>query len=127
MSGKPGMKSDLLTELPARYSEDFLAGMDGRIKLVRELKARLLQLQADLGGDAMLSYAKRSLCRRAIFIEGKLEDFEAQLAQGKDAELGTYIQMTNSLIGLFKTLGLERKARTLSLKDYIAEHSEDQQ
>ena len=29
MSGKPGMKSALLDELPARYSEHFLPGMDG--------------------------------------------------------------------------------------------------
>jgi len=119
MSGKPGMKSALLDELPARYSEDFLAGMDGRVKLVKELRARLRQLQADLGGEAMLSYAKQSLCKRAIFIEARIEDFEARLAQGSDAELGSYIQMTNSLLGLLKTLGLERKAKELNLQDYI--------
>ena len=120
MSGKPGMKSTLLDELPARYSGNFLAGMDGRVKLVKELRSRLKQLQVDMGGESALSYAKQSLTKRAIFIEAKLEDFEMQLAQGNDVKLGVYIQMTNSLIGLFKTLGLNRKAKELNLKDYIS-------
>ena len=119
MPGKAGMKSDLPRELPERYSEDFLSGMDGRVRLVKELRARLRQLQADMGGESTLSYARQSLSKRAIFIEAQLEDFEMQLAQGNDVELGSYIQMTNSLIGLFKTLGLERKAKDISLRDYI--------
>ena len=120
MSGKAGMKSDLPTDIPARYSPDFLTGMDGRVRLVKELKARLRQLHADLGGVSTLSYAKQSLCKRAIFIESRIDDFEAKLAQGNEAELGSYIQMTNSLLGLLKTLGLQRKAKELNLQDYIS-------
>lgn len=119
MSGKLGQKSVKPTETPSRYSEDFLALMDRRSKVARLLKQRLNELQNDLGGEDNLSYAKRSLIRRAIFIEAQLEKEEAEMAQGNEVNLGSYFQATNSLLGLFKTLGLDRQVKELDLQNYL--------
>ena len=119
MAGKLGQKSTLLTEVPESYQEDFLAGMDRRSRVARVLRQRLVELQTDLGGADSISYARRSLCKRAVHIEAVIEAKEEALARGDEVDLGPYVQAVNSLIGLYKTLGLERCARDVSLGEYL--------
>ncbi len=119
MAGKPGQKATKPDWVPAAYREDFLAGLDGRTQVARELKARLIALQDDLGGEANLSYQQRSLAKRAIYLEARAESLEAAMASGQDIELGQYIMAINAMVGLFRTLGLARHRREVSLNDYL--------
>ncbi len=123
MSGKPGQKSDKPVSLPDRFSEQFLEGMDGRSRIAKELRSRLDDLMQDLGGELSLSYQRRSLAKRAVFLEATIEGREAALARGDDVDLGPLIQGVNSLIGLYRVLGLNRRSREVSLNEYLEKNS----
>lgn len=114
-------------EIPDQYSPDWLEKMDGRTNVARIVRHRLGALESDLGGRDALSYQQRSLCKRAIWTEAVIEQHETSLARGEDVDIGRLTQATNSLIGLFKTLGLERRSRDVpDLRDYLREREADQ-
>jgi hypothetical protein len=78
-------------------------------------------LQTDLGGRDQLSYQQRSLTKRAIWMEAIIEQQEIALSKGEEVDQGKLTQAVNSLIGLLKTLGLERRAKDVpSLAEYLA-------
>jgi hypothetical protein len=97
--------------VPAKYSTGFLENLDGRLGVARDLRQRFEALTADLGGSDSLSYAQRSLCERALFLEFWLARQEATLANGGKFEVSAWVQATNSLQGIFAKLGLKRVAR----------------
>ena len=106
--------------VPAKYSNGFLDNLDGRLGIARELRQRFAELTGDLGGSANLSYAQRSLCERALFLEFWLARQEATLANGGKFEVGPWVQATNSLQGIFAKLGLKRVAKDVPhLEDWI--------
>jgi hypothetical protein len=120
MSGKPGQQTTKGTEVADKYDGDFVEALDGRYRTARTLRQRLSQLTADLGGLAELSYQERSLCRRAIHLERHIEKKELSLAHGGTIDENTYLTSVNVLSGLFTKIGLKRRARTLTLNDYLA-------
>lgn len=105
--------------IPTDYSSDWLEKLDGRTRLAQACRSRYAALTDDLGGHDALSYQRRSLARRAVWLEAVIETQEAALARGEDVDQGRMTQALNSLVGLFKVLGLDRKARDVSLADYI--------
>ena len=120
MDQRNGTDTAKTSELPERYSEDWLAKLDGRTAIARVIRDRLEDLQTDLGGRDQLSYQQRSLAKRAIWMEAVIEQQEIALSRGEPVDQGKLTQAVNSLIGLLKTLGLERKARDIpSLRDYM--------
>jgi hypothetical protein len=46
--------------LPAQYGPNFVAMLDGRSRLAREVRNRLHTLMSDLGGEDSLSHQQRS-------------------------------------------------------------------
>jgi hypothetical protein len=124
MAGKPGQRGTNPDWVPAPYREDFLATLDGRTVVARELKARLTALHNDLGGEPNLSYQQRSLAKRAIYLEARAESMEAAMASGKDVELGQYIMSINAMVGLFRTLGLARQRTSVTLNSYLQDQAD---
>jgi hypothetical protein len=107
-----GVSTKLTATLPERYSADWLERIDKRTKIWRALLPRMRQLEEDAGGAENLTHAKRSLCRRAAFLELLCEAEEMRFTSGLAADVGAYTQAFNSMQGAYKTLGcLERKAR----------------
>ncbi|GAA0581432.1 hypothetical protein GCM10008997_32910 [Halomonas salifodinae] len=107
--------------LPNDYSHDWLERLDGRTRLAQAVRQRYSALTTDLGGHENLSYQRRSLARRALWQEAVIEQMEAALARGEDVDLGRMTQAVNSLQGLLKTLGLDRKAKDIpDLQTYLA-------
>ena len=105
--------------LPADFSPRFLDHMDGRTVAARELRRRLDEVHQDLGGADSLSYSVRSLVRRAIWLESWLESQEALAAEGHDIDVGKQTSALNTLLGIWKSLGLERRAKDVpSLRQY---------
>jgi len=103
-----------------KFANGWLDGLDGRLGLARELRQRFKTLTNDLGGSDSLSYAQRSLCERALWLEYWLATQEKDLANGGEFDVGKWVQAANSLQGIFYKLGLERKAKDVpSLQDWI--------
>src|SRR5215472_2092246 len=120
MAGKLGQKSEKPSEVSKRYRENFLDAMDGRAEVTRTLHERLSALIADLGGLDNLSYQERSLCKRIIHLERLIEKDELTLAHNGPIDRYAHFAALNSLSSLFGKLGLKRRARNISLKDYLS-------
>ena len=111
-----------LAEIPPKFAPGYLDRLDGRTAIAVEMRARWAAMTADLGGEASLSYAQRSLCERALWIEFWIAQQERDLAEGRadSFDAGRWTQATNSLLGLYRTLGIERRQKDVtSLADYI--------
>lgn len=116
-----GVSTKLLAELPDDYSADWLERIDKRTKLWRAILPRIQRLEDDAGGAENLTHAKRSICRRAAFLELLCETQELKFTAGEPVDVGAYTQAFNSMQGAYKAAGcLERKARTISsLRDHL--------
>ena len=108
------MEAQNITDSPkeqpvsAKFANGWLDGLDGRLGLARELRQRFETLTNDLGGSDSLSYAQRSLCERALWLEYWLATQEKNLAAGGEFDVGKWSQACNSLQGIFAKLGLKR-------------------
>jgi len=114
-------RSPKLAAIPDTFTAGYLGQLDGRKAIAVEMRARWDALTADLGGVERLSYSQRSLVERALWLEHWVAMQERILANGGDADTGRMTQATNSLLGLYRTLGLERRSRdvTPDLATYI--------
>jgi hypothetical protein len=91
------------------YKPDWLASLDKRTTVANDLRQRHKDLCDDLGGIESLSYQKRSLVDRIIFLEFHLQDEERKLANGEDFNCGSWIQGANSLSGILAKIGIEKQ------------------
>lgn len=120
-----GVSTKLLTTLPAEYSADWLERLDKRTKLWRAVLPRIQKLEDDAGGAENLTHAKRSLCRRAAFLELLCETQELRFTAGEPADVGAYTQAFNSMQGAYKTLDcLERRPRQVRTLREVRERLE---
>lgn len=116
-------KPQKLSSLPDRFTAGYLGQLDGRTALAQDMFARWQQITDDLGGEGCLSYAQRSLVERALWLEHFLAQQERALAEGRgdDFDAGRWTQGANALLGLYRTLGIERRAKDVTdLTSYIA-------
>lgn len=114
-------RSAKIDAIPDKFATGYLDQLDGRTAIAAEMRSRWLELTGDLGGADRLSYAQRSLVERALWIEHWIALQERVLAAGGDADVGRMTQAGNSLLGLYRTLGIERRQKDVtSLASYIA-------
>lgn len=108
---------------PKRFETNFLQKLDSRTRSWKILNASFTEVCADLGGQEGLSHIQQTLCERYVFLEFFLKTMEARIAaQPKNSAklISRWIQALNSLLGLSKTLGLERRTRQIeNLQSYI--------
>lgn len=105
--------------IPEKFVPRFWEQQDNRTYIVREIRRRVAELEHDCGAE---SYAQKSLCQRAVFLEMKLETLEIQHAHGTEIEEGVYTQAVNCLSGIYAKLGIKKQvAKTKGLKAYVAE------
>lgn len=120
-----GVSTKLLTQLPAEYSADWLERIDRRTKIWRAILPRIQQLQEDAGGVENLTHAKRSLCRRAAFLELLCETQELKFTAGEPADVGAYTQAFNSMLGAYRVLGLERRSKPVETLHSLMSQPDD--
>jgi len=107
-------------DIPATFESGWLGQLDGRMNLAKNLRDRYSELCSDLGGQAQLSYAQRSLVERALWLEYWLSTQEQQLAKGGEFDSARWTQGCNALLGVLKNLGLERRQRDVpDLQTYL--------
>ncbi len=110
------------TTLPAKFKAGFLAELDKRTELAKALRANYESIVTDIGGPEDVGHVKSAMVERFVWLEAVLQTLENEMASGasdKAGVLGKWIQATNSLTGLARLLGIERKARVIDLKTYI--------
>ncbi len=83
--------------------------MDKRTALAQVMRERYRAFTDDLGGADSLTYAKRSLVERVLWLEYWLAQQERALAQGQEFDVGRWTQAVNALQGILSKLGLERQ------------------
>jgi hypothetical protein len=121
MSDKPTPKSGKKKVLPD-WSHAFLTTIDGRSELGYALRRRHQALQDHVsGGDPEnLTYPQRSLIRRALWLEARIESDEEGFAIGNPLPPGAHATLLNSLVSIYKLLGIEPKVKSVpTLKDYM--------
>jgi hypothetical protein len=89
---------------------------------MRDVLALLVE---DMGGDAVISEAQRSIARRAAVMTTELERLELSFATAGEASpkaLGLYQTTANSLRRLLRDLGLKKVPKDITprLEDIIA-------
>lgn len=113
--------TEKLSEVPATYAPSWLAKLDGRLGVARDLRERYAEVCTDLGGAESLSYMQRSLIERGLWLEYWLAEQEGRLATGGDFDVGKWVQAANSLQGIYTRLGIARRARDVpDLQTYLA-------
>jgi hypothetical protein len=97
--------------LPRRFTPEFWAEADGRCAVVKEIKRRYELLKSDTGAD---SHQKELICQRATFAAIQIETMERAAVEKRQFDANKYTVMTNTFLGLLKSLGLERKVKTVT-------------
>lgn len=120
MSGKKGMQSDKAWLVPRRYKGGYLDDLDGRSPAVRGVKYVRACIESDLGGTANISRMESSLVDRSAFLIYLAEETELAVLSGKKTiNITEYLSVVTALSNLLARLGLKRRAKSISLKDYI--------
>jgi hypothetical protein len=102
-------------------------GIDGRSHQARRMYDIAALVARDLGGADRLTETRLSLIRRFSSLSVLLEEQEVQIASGKEIDLGSYSQLSSTLVRLAARIGLKRVLRdvTPSVAEYLA-HVEQQ-
>lgn len=101
-----------------RFELRLIDEADSRFTVVKEMRNRIQQLIDDA---ALTSVQQHWLAARAVFIVGFLESLEVAAMEGTEIEWGSYVQATNALSGILKSLGLAKKLKKEvdSLESYL--------
>ena len=119
-----GRSVRLMGEIPEKYSPDFMQRLDRRTVLGKAVSQRFEAVSADCGGLDSLAHVKIGLIKRFLWMECVIEGMELQLAAGKQIDIGSYTQLTNTWLGIARLLGLERKSRPVRrLREHLLEAS----
>ena len=110
------------TEQKLRLSS--LDRLDGRTIAARETREFASALTSDLGGDP--SAAQRALIEQASCMRALCGDYGRRWLAGElpANEVPLWLAGNNNLRRLLETVGLERKARDVSLDSYLRAHHE---
>ena len=98
-------------DISAKYHGGWLSELDSRTTIAKDVRERYQALTEDLGGLPSLSYQQRSLAERSIWLEYWLSSQERELAEGKDFDVGKWVQAANGLQGIYAKLGLSRVSK----------------
>lgn len=114
-----------LTDLPQRYEPGFLQKLDRRRDLTQRLLATFGEIVDDAGGEDAQTRLRLSLCERFVFLEEVIRRWEAEIvtSPAKNEQLvSRWVQATNSLVGLARHIGLERRLHNVvDLKAYVSD------
>ncbi len=103
--------------IPLRFQPRFWEDSDQRVSTIKTIRARVQLLKEHCGAD---SVQKNLLCERVAFISTVLETKEVHCVETGEMDLGSYIQATNSLVGLLRILGLNKAIKNITnLESYL--------
>jgi hypothetical protein len=92
-----------------------LDSLDGRTAAAQAARQLIDTLTSDLGGDDQISEGQRQLVQRAAVCGAMIADYEARWIAGQPIPLNEYLAAVNVQRRVLATLGLERRARDVTL------------
>jgi hypothetical protein len=108
---------------PVKYEAGFLAKLDKRTEVYQLLNDAYQEVVGDIGGVENLSHVQVCLAERFCFLEFVLRGIEHRIATEPNKSgklLSRWVQALNSLVGLGRTIGLERRVKKIAnLRTYI--------
>jgi hypothetical protein len=102
-----------------------LPGVDGRSTWMRRCKELIADHISDLGGEANVSAAERSIVRRAAVLTTELERLEVRFALAGEAsadDVDLYARVAANLRRLLESVGLKRRARDVTAVPTLQEY-----
>jgi hypothetical protein len=124
----PDNAPKLFMNAPKKYEKHFLDKLDKRGQCYNLLKTSFDEITNDLGGEETLSHVQLTLIERFCFMEFVLRLKEIEMAKPYEdgdkekfgKQVASWTQSINAMIGLAKTIGLERRAKQVAnLRDYV--------
>jgi hypothetical protein len=113
----------------SRLTNGALIDGDGRSAWARRMKDLIALHLSDLGGEANVSEAEKSIVRRVATLTVELERMEMAFAEAGEAspeQLDLYQRVSNSMRRMLETIGLERRAKPVeSLQEYLAKKNNE--
>ena len=110
-------------KLPSKYSAGFLRQFDQRTETYALLTKAFVEVLEDMGGIEKLSHVQICMAERFVFLEFVIRSIEIRIAENpekSDQLISRWVVRVNSLSGLGKKIGLERRAKKISsLESYV--------
>lgn len=107
------------TAIPATFVPRFWDAIDGRTRIRKRLVKRIKQFERDA---SVVTAQQELLCQRAAFLAVQLETQEIEATETGKFDPGVYTQMTNTLFGILRALGLApKKQKNRDLQAYVQE------
>lgn len=106
-------KSHKSKKVPKSFKVGFLGDLDKRTEFAKVMRANYQAIVEDIGGADDLSHVKDVLAQRFVWLQAILESIETDMVKGtidRGQALGKWIQAVNSLSGLAKVLGVEKRS-----------------
>lgn len=91
-----------------------LSDLDGRTRAAQAARRLHDDLISDMGGEHHVSAGQMELAQRAAVMGALIEDIEARWLRGEKIPLHDYLAATNAQRRVLVTIGLERRARTVT-------------
>jgi hypothetical protein len=115
------MTTDCAPDTRQKLRLSSLEQLDGRTNAAREARDFATALESDAGGDP--SAAQRALIEQASCLKALCGDYGLRHLSGQLApdEIPTWLSSVNNLRRILETIGLERKARDVTLHQYLAQ------
>lgn len=120
MSGKAGQRSSKATEVPARYTQEFLKAMDRRTKAARDQRALLQALLEECGGAEGLELTELETVRRFAHLCRRIGRIEELELAGERIDQPSLNDSTRSWLGLLRQFQLIKGRRRAGAGDLLA-------
>jgi hypothetical protein len=98
--------------------------VDGRLRPAHKFREMAEGMAADRGGRDQLTRGEEALIRRAAGLEVLADLIEEKLVRGEDVSVVDYGNVVSRQTRVLQVLGLERKARNVTLDGYIKDAGE---
>lgn len=114
--------------IPENFEPGFLAQLDQRSKVTIALRTNYDTIIDDLGGPDAVSHIKAGLVERFVWLHAVLQSLEHELVSSPEMQvelLGKWSTLINSLLGLARTLGIERVGTSKLVNLYTDDDEDD--
>ena len=119
-----------LMEVPIKYQQGFMKGMDTRTAKFHNLDKSFQQIIRDMGGKENISRLELGLIERFVYCEYLIRQVEYEMSQSdngiKGKLLGRWIKLDNAINSICAKLGISKRSTGKSeLTDYLSEQEQE--